>query len=188
LDGVVVASLEPLAPGVVSLCAFLSFFAFLVFFFSSPLAPLVDSVPDAPEVADDFLSELAPEVPPVDDAPDVLSFSEAPELAPGLLVPDAPELLVPDAPDAPPMLPLSDELGLALGLEDEPAVPAVPDAPDDVASLLLGVDPDEPVGLPACAVGLDALPLVFESAPALRPVPCASATEDTDAISTNDKD
>jgi hypothetical protein len=187
------AAASPLvAPGVVSdLEAFLSFF-FLSFFFVVPLAPLVSLAPPAADAPDVSLppEALAPllllsdgVVAPIPLVP------EEPDAPPALLLSDgevAPVLLVPEEPDAPPALLLSVplELLLAPGL-------VVPDAPDELVSLAPDEAPPELDGLdglPACADWAPAPALVEESAPALRPAPCASAIEDTDATNTNDND
>lgn len=172
--------------------SFLAFFA-LSFFLVSPLAPLLDSVPEAPELADDF-PELTP-VPLVPDAPLLMPpRSAAPELVPELPPPD-----LPDAPDEPLLPLLPDELEPMPELAP-PDMPDVPDAPlPPLLSEELEPEPVPPVPdevslepepvPPACAVCNVMSPVRVEvSAPALRPAPCDSATEDTEATKTNDND
>jgi hypothetical protein len=187
----VAAAPDDEASGDDSVLDFLAFFAFLCFFdflafgcVSVPDALAPASVPDAPDVADGLLVlepvvsvellPLAPGVMPVvslgDDAPDALLpvVPEAPEasLAALGLLPDALLPVVPDAPDVPLLMP-----------DDE-----VPLAPDD------GDDGDDDVA-PVLSVELeeegsaDLLPLLVSV-----PVDCASATDDADAIKTNDNE
>jgi hypothetical protein len=181
------------ASGDDSVLDFLAFFAFLCFFdflafgcVSVPDALAPASVPDAPDVPDGLLVLepavsvelllLAPGVMPVvslgDDAPDALLpvVPDAPEasLAALGLLPDALLPVVPDTPDVPLLMPDDD---VPLAPEDGD------DGDDDIA-------PAPVVSLELEAEGrLDLLPLLVSA-----PVDCASATDDADAIKTNDNE
>jgi hypothetical protein len=171
--------------------AFLCFFDFLAFgCVSLPVALEAASVPDWPDVADGLLMlEPAPEpVVSLGDAPDALLpvVPEAPLAALGLLLdallppgmvsaaPDALLPVVPDAPDVPLLMP-DDEVPLAPDEGDEGD--EGDDGDDDVAPApMLSVELEE-------EGTADLLPLLVSV-----PVDCASATDDTDATSTNDND
>jgi hypothetical protein len=155
--------------------AFLAFLDFLAFFFLGASVPAAAS-PLAPEedaAEGEVLVELEPVAPvelePV--APVAPAAPVEPEPVVALLpVPEAPEEELPLAPEAP-------ELEPAPGVEAEvPVPPAMPPSLPVPA-------PVEPVLL--CAAGLAAL-AGSEVDDVLEL--CASAIEDTEAISTNDSD
>jgi hypothetical protein len=212
LDSGAAAAPDDEASGDDSVLDFLAFFAFLCFLaflafgcVSVPVALAPASVPDAPDVADGLLVlepaplpmvsvellPLAPGVMPVvslgDDAPDALLpvVPDAPEaslaalgllpdalLAPGVVsaAPDALLPVVPDAPDAP-------DVPLLMPDDEVPLAPDEGDDGDDDMEPVLSFELEEEEGT------ADLLPLLVSV-----PVDCASATDDTDATSTNDND
>jgi hypothetical protein len=189
---VVLPEVPPAAPALVPEAPddfFADFLCFLAFFFFGVvlLAP-VSLWPDD-EVADG-VEVLAPEpeAPLVSpDAPvEVLPLEEPLMPLPDVPVPEVPDAPLPDMPDAPedPDAPLDE-------------VPLAPEEPEEVAP---GVDaevplpPDMPVSLPVpapvvplwlCVAGLDE---VVEDLLVSVDELCANAIEDTDAITTRDKD
>lgn len=139
---------------------------FLVFFlagFSSVAA--AESVLELPDVADGEVEVLPPAaLGLVDDEPDAPVLPLMPLEPDEPEVPEAPEPLVPEAPDE---------------------VSLLPDEPDDMEPLLDGVALEAPLA-PDASCELD----VEEGDAALLPLVaplCASAMEDTDATTTNDK-
>jgi hypothetical protein len=190
------ASGAVLDDSVLDLLDFLAFLAFLCFFdflafgcVSVPLA-LLASVPDSPDVADGLLVL----------EPRPLVSVELLPLAPGVMpvvslddAPDAPLPIVPEAPDASlaafglllaALLPPG-----AVSAAPEALLPVVPDAPLLMPGDEVPLAPDDGDIAPVAPVELEAegradlLPVVVSV-----PVDCASAMDDTDAISTNDND
>lgn len=144
----------------------LDFLAFFLVGFSSVAA--VESVLELPDVADGEDDVLLPAaLGLVDDEPDapVLPLMPLePDEPDEPEVPEAPEPLVPEAPDE---------------------VSLLPEEPDDMEPLLDGVALDAPLA-PDASCERD----VEEGDAALLPLVaplCASAMEDTDATTTNDK-
>lgn len=151
--------------------AFFSFFTFFLAFGFSSDAPLVASVPEEPEVADGEVDEL-------------------PLVALGLdeVEPDA---LLPVVPEAPDDVSLEPELPLAdVPLPDAPEddMPLLPEEPDVLPD---GIALELPLALPVSLPGALCERVVEEGVVSLAPLVallCASAMEDTDATTTNDRE
>jgi hypothetical protein len=187
---------------------FLAFAFFLDFFFlgvsvpdaASPLAPEVEAPADEPLPGVEAEVPVPPAMPPslpvpapvapvlfwaagLELEPEVAAAGELPELEPVAPVLPEPEDELPLVPDAPELEPEAPELD-APAEEPLPGVEAEVPVPPAMPPSLPVPAPVEPVlawlpGLAAALAGSD-----VDEAPEL----CASAIEDTEAISTNDSE